>query len=85
MKECSAFFDSIQQLEDYESIKNKTQQKIKDEEMELSKAVQGKKTLKSILSTGSKDERVVKLEKSIKEVTKENYFFKKRFLILLKN
>ncbi|EGR33888.1 PX domain protein, partial [Ichthyophthirius multifiliis] len=71
LKEVEAFLEILQQKEDLEEKKNKSQIKVKSEQAEQSKLQAGKTTFKSLFSTGSKEDKVQKLEKSIEETQHE--------------
>ncbi|EGR30040.1 PX domain protein [Ichthyophthirius multifiliis] len=76
LKEAESFLEIIQQKEDYDEKINKANLKIKSDQEELSKLQAGKTTFKSLFSTGTKDDKIQKLQKLIEETRNEldNYY-----------
>lgn len=52
----------------YESLRNKQETKLKDNQIEMQKILAGKTTMSSLFSKGSKEEKVSKIEKEISSV-----------------
>lgn len=52
----------------YEQLKDKTEIKYKDQQLDLQKILSGKTTIGSIFSKGSKEDKITHMEKQISNV-----------------
>lgn len=80
--------DSLNGKKNYENLKEKAQQKQKEQQLELQKVLAGKTTMKSLFTRGSKEDTIANLEKAISAVilifiNRIYHFFKKINLLSL--
>lgn len=68
----------------YESLRNKQETKLKDNQIEMQKILAGKTTMSSLFSKGSKEEKVSKIEKEISSVICLIFLYYSQFLFSLK-
>lgn len=68
LQDIEAFQDVMSVKGNYDSAKEKCQNKVRELENDLQKCLAGKTTLKSIFSKGNKEEMVANIEKNIEAV-----------------
>ena len=60
--------EALNQKGFYEQLKDKTEAKYKEQQLEMQKILSGKTTIGSIFSKGSKEDKITNMEKTISNV-----------------